>query len=130
MRLGNVLLLLMLAPIASGCASLPPLHQAAMQPSATTPLRNTEPPATKAWASSLDTMAYGEPNRIAAPPARRASNPFSALAALFERRQPAAPWAGMVGEPPPGPLVIPPANMQLPPPKGMMAQPATTVVAA
>jgi polysaccharide export outer membrane protein len=130
MRLGNVLLLLMLAPIASGCASLPPLHQAAMQPSATTPLRNAEPPARAAWASSLDSMAYGEPNRIAAPPARKASNPFSALAALFERRQPAPPPAGMVVEAPPGPLVIPPAHMQLPTPKGIMAAPAATVVAA
>src|SRR3954454_15136891 len=130
MRLGNVLLLLMLAPIASGCASLPPLHQAAMQPTATTPLRNVEPPARAAWASSLDNMAYGEPARSAAPPARTASTPFSALARLFERRQPAAPSAGIVVEAPPGPLVIPPAHMQLPTPKGMMAQPATTVGAA
>src|SRR3954451_22981614 len=111
MRRGNVLLLLMLAPIASGCATLPPLHQAATHPIAATPLRNAEPPAPKAWASTLDSMTYGEPARIAAPPVRTASTPFSALARLFERRQPAAPPPGMVVEPPPGPLVIPPAHM-------------------
>jgi polysaccharide export outer membrane protein len=130
MRLGNVLLLLMLAPIASGCATLPPLHQAAMQPGAATPLRNAEPPARAAWASSLDNMAYGEPARVVAPPVRTASNPFSALARLLERRRPAEPSAVVVAEAPPGPLVIPPAHMQLPTPKGMMGAPAATVVAA
>lgn len=130
MRLGNVLLLLMLAPIASGCATLPPLHQAAMQPSAATPLRNAQPPARTAWARSLDNMAYGEPARIGTPPVRNASNPFSALARLFERRHPAAPSAGIVAEAPPAPLVIPPAHMQLPTSKGIMAAPAVTVVAA
>src|SRR5437588_370173 len=46
MRRGNVLLLLMLAPIASGCATLPPLHQAATQPIAATPLRGSTAMAT------------------------------------------------------------------------------------
>jgi polysaccharide biosynthesis/export protein len=75
-------------------------------------------------------MAYGEPAPVAAPPTRKASKPFSALATLFERRRPLAASSVMAIEPPPGPLVIPPAQMQLPTPTGMAAAPARTVVAA
>lgn len=126
MRLSNVLILLMLAPAASGCASLPPARLAAAPPAAAAYAR-AEPQTTRAWTADLDNMAYGEPApKVTPPPAK--STPFTALARLFERRQPAPPV--MVTEPGPAPLVIPPASMPLPVPAGAAALPAPTVTAA
>src|SRR6476469_1228825 len=80
MRLSKVLLLLMLAPAAGGCASLPPPRLAAA------------PSPTAAWATSLDSRVYGEPAPLAiAPVAAPAAKPtpFTAIARLFERGHPA-----------------------------------------
>jgi polysaccharide export outer membrane protein len=85
MRLSKVLLLMMLAAGASGCASLPPPRIAAAPAAAT-----AGPAPSTAWATSLDGRIYGEPapTPVAAPAAVKPT-PFTALARLFQSGHPA-----------------------------------------
>jgi polysaccharide export outer membrane protein len=128
MRLSTVLILLLLAPAVNGCASLPPPRLAATPP-VTAAYARAEPQATRARTGDLDNMAYGEPAPAMRPaPVAAKPTPFTALARLFERRQPAPPVT--VAEPAPGPLVIPPASMPLPVPTGAAPAPVPNVAAA
>ena len=130
MRLGNVLLLLMLAPIASGCASLPPLHQAAVQPSAQRRCAMPNRRRREAWAIQSRHMAYGEPTSYRRTARPQGIDPVFGVGCSVRAPPARCTSAGMVVEAPPGPLVIPPAQMQLPTPKGMIAAAAPATVAA